>query len=218
MEYDVSDLKREIRVVLDQNMSSTALSALGDVDTLSLDEIVESKIEDAAFTIESRAPLTLLDSGEPFGDSIGWDGQPGYGSGYIQLPDDFLRLISFQMSDWDYAVSEAVTEDDPLYQQQKSRYPGIRGCPQRPVVAITSQPIGLVLEFYSCTSGDAWVKRARYLPIPRLANGKIELCEKLKRAIVYYTAYLVALSLNDGDLASRLLVTARELSGLTTTE
>lgn len=213
MEYNVSDIVQEAKVALDENVSSTALSSLGDVDTLKLDEIIASKIVDAAMVIEQNAPLFLLDSGKAFGESIGWDGQPGYGSGYIHLPDDFMRLVCFQMSDWDYAITLAITEDSPQYQMQRSRFAGVRGNPQKPVVAITSQPIGLVLEFFSCYSGEnAFIKKARYIPIPRIKNGKIDICEKLRRAVVYYTAYLAALSLGNGDAAAAMLATARELA------
>lgn len=213
MEYNISDIIAEAKVALDENVDSSALSGLGDVDTLKLDEIIESKVVDAARIIESNAPAHLLDSGRAFGESIGWDGQPGYGAGYIHLPDDFMRLVCYQMSDWDYAVILAITEDSPQYQLQRSRFGGVRGNPQKPVVAITSQPIGLVLEFFSCYSGEnAFIKKARYIPMPRIRNGKIELCEKLRRAVVYYTAYLAALSLGDGDAAAALLATARELA------
>lgn len=200
-------------MALDENVDSSALSGLGDVDTLKLDEIIESKVVAAARIIETNAPAHLLDSGRAFGESIGWDGQPGYGAGYIHLPDDFMRLVCFQMSDWDYAVTVALAEDSPLYQMQRSRFAGVRGNPQKPVVAITSQPIGLVLEFFSCYSGEnAFIKKARYIPIPRVRNGKIDLCEKLKPAVVYHTAYLSALSLGEGDAAAALLNTARELA------
>jgi len=217
MEYNVSDIVQEAKVALDENVSSAALSGLGDVDTLKLDEIVESKVVDAAMVIEQNAPAYMLDSGKAFGESIGWDGQPGYGAGYIHLPDDFMRLVCFQMSDWDYALTMAITEDSPQYQMQRSRFAGVRGNPQKPVVAITAQPIGLVLEFYSCYSGeDAFIKKARYIPIPRIKNGKIDLCEKLRRAVVYYTAYLAELSLGNGDAAAAMLATARELAQITT--
>lgn len=213
MEYLVENIIKEVKVALDENVDSSALSGLGDVDTLKLDEIVESKVVDAARIIESNAPAHLLDSGKAFGESIGWDGQPGYGAGYIHLPDDFMRLVCFQMSDWDYALTMAITEDSPQYQMQRSRFAGVRGNPQKPVVAITSQPIGLVLEFFSCYSGEnAFIKKARYIPIPRIKNGKIDLCEKLKPAVVYYTAYLSALSMGEGDAAAALLATARELA------
>lgn len=213
MEYNVSDIVQEAKVALDENVSSVALSSLGDVDTLKLEEIIESKVVDAARIIESNAPAHLLDSGKAFGESIGWDGQPGYGAGYIHLPDDFMRLVCIQMSDWDYALTMAITEDSPQYQMQRSRFAGVRGNPQKPVVAITSQPIGLVLEFFSCYSGEnAFIKKARYIPIPRVKNGKIDICEKLRRAVVYYTAYLAALSLGNGDAAAAMLATAKELA------
>jgi len=211
MEYNVSDLKKEVRVALDKNMSSATLTSLGDVDTLSIDEIIESKIADAARLVENSAPVYLLDGGYPFATSIGWDSEPGYGSGHIVLPQDWMRLVSFQMSDWNQAVTVAISEDDPLYMQQRSRFPGIRGCPQKPVVALVMRPEGLVLEFYSCTAGDVYVKRARYLPVPKIVSGKIDLCEKLKPAVVYYAAYLTALSVGSGDLAAALLNISNEL-------
>ena len=212
MVYEVRDIMQDIRIALDQNMTSTQLIDTGDIDTLSLDEIIESKIADAARIVESVAPIHLLDGGKDFSNSVGWNGQVGLGSGFIHLPDDFLRLVSFQMSDWSRAISIAISEDHPLYARQSSRFAGIRGCPQNPVVAITTQPIGQVLEFYSCTAGDkVYVKRARYIPIPKIEEGCIELCHKLKPAIVYYAAYLVALSIGQADLATTMLNISNEL-------
>lgn len=261
MIFYVDDLKREIRIALDQNMNSAPLLDVGDIDTLSLDDIIESKIEDAARLVMRDAPLHLLDGGKAFGESIHWYSREGVGGGYIALPTDFLRLVSFQMSDWSYPVNVAITEDHPLYPLQSSRYAGIKGNPQRPVVALSTQPIGLVLEFYSCEAGEGvYVKRATYLPIPKIypvlvedkgkfnslsavrsayPNGgkegdyvyvdgviyvwdkaksdwvlyiaEIVFSEKLKSSVVYYAAYLTALSIGNGDLATVLLNTSKEL-------
>jgi hypothetical protein len=213
MVFEVSDIIRDVRVAIDNNDTSLQMpNNLIDIDTLTLEQIIESKVADAARVVESTAPFYLLDSGKAFGDSIGWDGEAGYGSGHIHLPDDFLRLVTFQMSDWSYPVSEAITEEDEEYAMQRSRYAGIKGSPQKPVVAVVQQPIGLVLEFYSCYSGEnAYIKRARYIPIPRVIDGGIDLCEKLRPAIVYYTAYMVALSIKDGDLATAMLNQSKEL-------
>ena len=211
MKYELSELQLAVRIAMDENMVSSPLAALGDIDTLSLDEIIKSKICDAARAVEQEAPTYLLDGGKAFGDSIKWKGQVGIGMGSIHLPDDFMRLVTFQMSDWSRAVTTAISEDDPQYELQNSRYPGIRGNPQNPVVAISMQPIGLVLEFYSCTGGEnVFVRRARYIPIPRIEGDEIDICEKLKTAIVYYAAYLTALSIKDADLAASMLNTSKE--------
>lgn len=213
MLYSVDDLKKDIRIVLDQNTTSGQLFGTDDIDTLSLEEIIGSKLEDAARVVEKEAPVYLLDGGEPFAQSISWDSRPGYGSGRTQLPDDFLRLVSFQMSDWERPVSEPISDLDPRYALQRSRYPGIRGNPQKPVVAIVMQPVGQVLEFYSCTGGpDVYVKRARYIPIPKIdANKQLDICEKLHSSFIYYAASLVALSTQQGELSSGLLNTCKEL-------
>ena len=67
--YKVDELVKEIKVALDENVTSEALIELGDTDTLSLDEIIRSKIEPAAKTIEANAPYYLLDGGIGFADS-----------------------------------------------------------------------------------------------------------------------------------------------------
>lgn len=213
MTYDIENIKRDVRIALDQNMVSTQLLSTGDIDTLSLNDIIESKIADAARVIMRDAAHHLLDGGVAFGDSIEWFSREGIGGGSILLPSDFLRLVSFQMSDWSRAVTMAITEDNPLYELQSSRYGGVRGNPQKPVVAITQQPIGLVLEFYSCTAGEGVnVKRATYLPIPKIESGSIEFCEKLYPAVIHYAAYLVALSINQPDLAASMLNISKDLA------
>ncbi len=212
MLYAVSDIKRDVRIAIDQNMTSDALSDLGDVDTLSLEEIIGSKIETAARLVESTAPHHLLDGGKPFAESIGWDSEPGYGNGHVVLPADFMRLVSFQMSDWSMPVFDAIGADDPLYLRQKSRYPGVRGNPQKPVVALCQWPVGLVLEFYSCSGGPTvYVRRDRYLPYPKVVDGEIDLCPRLRDAVVYYAAYLTALSVSDEKLAGTMLNLSNEL-------
>ena len=166
MVFEVSDIIRDVRVAIDNNDTSLQMpNNLIDIDTLTLEQIIESKVADAARVVEST-----------------------------------------------YPVSEAITEEDEEYAMQRSRYAGIKGSPQKPVVAVVQQPIGLVLEFYSCYSGEhAYIKRARYIPIPRVVDGTIDLCEKLRPAIVYYTAYMVALSIKDGDLATAMLNQSKEL-------
>ena len=212
MNFSVADIQRDVRIALDYNPSSDALLATDDIDTLTLEEVIASKIEDAARLVTLAAPQHRLEGGESFGDSVVWDSQPGYGPGYVILPDDFLRIVSFKMSDWDMAVTTAITADDPVYPVQRSRYPGIRGNPQAPVVAVTMRPVGQVLEFFSCTAGPgthvAW---AQYIPIPKISSGLIPISSPLRDAVVYYAAYLVAEATGQADLAARLLNTANEL-------
>ena len=220
MVYSVEDIKRDVRIALDQNNSSDALIETGDIDTLTLEEIIESKIEDAARIVSRDIARHLLDGGRSFGESIGWDSSEGYGSGFVPLPSDFLRLLSFQMSDWAYPVTSAITEDNPMYPLQHSEFGGVRGNWQKPVVAIVNRSVtidsqekeGLILEFYSCSAGAGTrIKTARYIPMPKIENGSITLYGNVRPAVIYYTAYLVALSIEANDLAVVLLNVSKEL-------
>lgn len=205
-------LIRDVRLALDMNSQDKALTEGEDPDTLALDEIILGKLEQGARIVERDAPVWLLDSGKPLSGSLTFDKEVGKGRGRMKLPDDFMRLITFKMSDWSRAVTEAITETDARYAHQSSKHAGLRGNPERPVVALISEPTGLVLEFWSCTGGaDVTLQRGRYLPIPKIRGEGIDICEKLREAVVLYTAYLTAITLGEHERGNALLTQCNEL-------
>lgn len=191
---------QDVRICLDQNMTSEALVESGDIDTLALDDIIKSKIVEAVQRVHSDAPNYLLEGGHNFGDAVYWKELE---SGWVLLPQDFLRLVVFEMDDWEQAVYTAISTDDPDYEKQRSRFKGIRGTPQRPVCAIAIRPEGRVLEFYSCKSEDAQVSRAMYLPYPTIDdNGGIDISERCYNAVIYTAAALTLISCGEADKAN----------------
>ena len=215
MDCSIIDLKKDIRIALDLNNVSTQLFDVSDIDTLTLEQIIDSKIVDAVRLVESAAPYHLLDSGKifPDGTDIEWESSAGFGAGRIPLPRDFMRLVAFRMSDWSRTVFSVVDVASPVYAMQHSRFPGIRGNPQSPVVAIVDSPVGLALEFYCCYGGKGvHVEDARYLPMPVVSeDGKISVCEKLKSSVVYRAAALVANTIKDYEASQRVVVLSTEL-------
>ena len=212
--YTIASLVTDIKVALDYNNSSIPLEMEGDIDTLTLEELIESKIEDAARAVVERAPLRLVDEVEQMTTSnITWDSEDAnrLRGGSITLDPDFLRLVSFKAGDWDYAVSEAIDDSSPLYARQHSRYGGVRGNPQQPVVAIVNRGSNLILEFFTTKSTTA---EGSYIKIPKEDNGSISLSDKLKPAVVYYAAYMTARSVGNDNLAASMLNQANVLAGL----
>lgn len=200
--YQVDKIAKDARVALDQNMSSERLAEIGDVDTLSLNEIIRSKIAEAVRRVHSEAPSYLLDGGHNFGDEVYWR---DICSGYVLLPEDFMRLIVFEMDDWERPVYHAISEDAPEYKLQSSRFKGIRGNPQRPLCAIGIRPEGRVLEFYSCKSEAAKVSKAVYLPYPEIdCNGGIEICKRCYTAVIYTIASLVSTAYGETEKSAAL--------------
>lgn len=200
MIYQVSAIERDVRIALDENEVSTPLVQSGDVDTLSLNEVIRSKIVEGVRRVEMSAPAHLLEEGHDFSGGIYWGDK---GAGWILLPDDFMRLIAFRMSDWERTVYEAISADDHMYAMQSSRYRGIRGNEQKPVCAIVNRAEGKALEFYSCKDDTAQIVRAGYLPYPRIdANDGVDISQRCYEAVIYAIAALTAATYGDSDKAT----------------
>lgn len=197
MIFQIDKIMQDVRICLDQNMESDALIESGDIDTLALDEIIKSKILEAIQRVHRDAPNYLLEGGHNFGDAVYWRELE---SGWVFLPNDFLRLVVFEMDDWEQAVYQAISTDDPEYEKQHSRFKGIRGTAQRPVCAIGIRPEGRVLEFYSCKSTDAKVSRAIYIPYPKIdEDGGVDISERCYNAVIYTAAGLTLLTCGETD-------------------
>lgn len=209
MIYKLTEIARDVRIAIDQNMTSEQLIATDDIETLSLEDIIRSKIVEAVRRVETAAPVHFLEEGHDFGDAVYWGDLE---SGWVLLPDDFMRLIAFRMSDWERTVYAAISVDNPLYTKQSSRYKGIRGNVQKPVCAIVNRAEGKALEFYSCNSEDAYVSRASYLPYPHIdEDDGIDISERCYTAVVYTVAALVLTTYGEADKASALTELAKSI-------
>lgn len=209
MVYNIETVSEDVRIAIDENKTSEQLLGDEDIDTLSLNEIVRSKIEEAVRRVETSAPTFLLEEGHTFGDSVFWEDN---NSGWTLLPDDFMRLIAFRMSDWERTCYNAISVDDPIYDLQSSRYKGVRGNVQKPVCAVVNRAEGKALEFYSCNSEEAYVKRATYLPYPVIDDEDgIDISERCYTAVVYTTASLVLTAYGANDRAEQLTALAKSI-------
>ena len=198
----LSDVIREVKIILDENITEVSVLT-DDPDQLQLKDHIKARVVDAVRQIHEAADSSLLDDGLLIPLEV--SGQPTIqvnpdGTGYVALPDDFMRLVIFKMTKWKRPVVVAISDTDPGYFLQKSRFMGIRGGVDKPVCAITTGEASKVLEFYSLPAGetDTSVEKARYLPLPKIeVDDTIKMCRKLVRPIYYQCAALVALSLKD---------------------
>ncbi len=197
MIYQIDKICTDVRIAIDENMVSDSLLLEGNADTLALDDIIRSKILEGVRLVHNEAPNYLLENGHNFGDAVYWGDME---SGWVLLPKDFLRLVVFEMSDWEQAVYTAISTDDPEYEKQRSRFKGIRGTSQHPVCAIALRPEGRTLEFYSCKNTEAYVKRAVYIPYPVIDNdGGIDISERCYTSVVYSIASLTLLTFGENE-------------------
>ncbi len=172
MRIHIDSLTGLVLAGLGESPSPTSAFA-GEEEGLSLRRLAIEVAPEAASLAIMEAELEELDDFSHFGDSVGW---LGGGAGYVMLPPDFLRLVSFRMSDWSVSVTSAVAPDSPLFRLQSLPCRGVRGQPSRPVCRLLQRGVGRVLEFYSCRSQEATVKEGLYIARPFLdAEGYLRL-------------------------------------------
>lgn len=176
MIYKKERIVADVCRLMNANWQSEPVPGLGESPQLRLDEIIEQLMPEAAKDATLEAPLCDLEQGHTFGDAVHWG---HHCDGWVLLPDDFLRLVCFKMSDWSVAAYHAISADDPLYYLQYSPFESLKGCPQKPVCALVNRPEGQVLEFFSCADRDAHVERAAYVPVPAYdALGGLDVSER----------------------------------------
>lgn len=191
----VTDIVKDVKIILDENDVTTNILS-EDQDQIQLDAIIASKIPMAVRDIHMSAPLHMLDglplTNAPFTNQDG--------TGYIILPNDFMRLAILQMTDWITPVTTVIIDTDAEYIKQKSKYAGIRGNRFKPVCALTSSNENKILEFYSVKQGEqAKIKKFTYIPYPQESEGVILVCDKVYDAITYMTAGLTATTIKESN-------------------
>lgn len=115
-----------------------------------LNIMLNSLLDEAAKRVLMNCPLNYL---EPVVSNI-TTGTPEAADnkiGYVILPDNFLRLVSFKMAEWSRAVSTTLKVTDKKYATQRNKY--TRGKTQKPQVALSHRTSSgdskRVLEYYS---------------------------------------------------------------------
>ena len=209
VEYAVSDLVKEVKVLLDRNQESAGLLTPDDTDTLSQAELIESKIVDAASIILSDAPEDMVE-GTACTNAVTWEDSNGYYVGKMIFPIDMLRILSVKSEDWTRSAT-IISESDDAYKYQNCKY-GVRGNPERPIAAIVHTTNGKSIELYTSKKQNATLAFI-YVQVPSVTTEKkIMLPSILKDSIIYMAGYLTCISLGDTDTASGFLGVARKLA------
>jgi len=127
-------------------------------------------------------PTSFADESSSTGGAVAIDDYVGY----VPLPTDYLRLVTFQMDCWKRAVTEAISENDPRYAIQMNTH--VRGGVARPAVVYRYESgIGKILEYYSVSDNNHDVKKALCL-VTIVAE---DLDEFLVDPFTWFAAYLL---------------------------
>lgn len=183
-----NEIVSKVKAIMNEIGEDTNSSLL-DEDTIKIDEYIKSCIGDAL-------SLIILNSGikgiNPKKNTETKPSKNDDGSGYIILPDDFVKLLAFRMDGWKRTVSVAFPLDSEEAKRQANIY--TRGGENKPVCILSySQEGKKTLEYYSVADGkehtvSLFVYEASY---NSETGVNIESSDPLFYALCYMTASLV---------------------------
>lgn len=215
MQYkSVDSIVADVKVCFDEIGLNDA-EFLTDTDNTEMDTIITSKIGDALRFVGLHADVGYLEPTVVSTDVTAKDGMVDY-----KLPDDFLRMIYAQLSDWLFAATEPIFYTEKEYATLKN--PITTGYPDNPKVAITADKhlelyttkrsdvklsFGYIGETEKVEEEDGTVNQVKVVkwPIPN----------KLYRAVIYYIAGLTLLTYKDQH-ADSLINIALQMIGAKT--
>lgn len=135
------------------------VSAAGDViidvgveNTKPYDSIIDELLDESALEVLLKAPIYRLPvyTTTP---TCAFTLDPLVGE--IIVPDDFLRLVSFQFEEWQQPVINLAMEGDEIAQRQANKY--LRGGVAKPIGVLKKTSAGLRIVYYSRSPEVVWV-------------------------------------------------------------
>ena len=179
MVYSLEELVRLTRISMKEDIARTGEDF--DEGGLSLDTIIASVM---AESVESVVQSTLFTGHD---DLQKLDGQLTIsgGRGYLELPEDYWRLVNLRLTGWQHDVTEEILPGDERYYDRLSISSLRRGNVYAPRAYQIGGAAGNQLELYPCDKG--WhVEYGKYISRPVLTGeGKYFLSDRL---LPYVTA------------------------------
>ena len=153
-------LVNRVKTLIDEISSSDSLIVdVGVEDNNPLDRMIESLLDESAHELLMKAPFYRLDITSYDADPVADEYDKT--TGYISLPDDFLRLVYFRMSDWLRPVTELAMKGDAVSVRQYNKH--IRGGVARPVGVLSKTAEGMIVEYYSTNAKEHQVADFQYV-------------------------------------------------------
>lgn len=139
------ELLNIVKSKIDEISSSDELLVpVGIEDNKPYDTIIETLLDESAIEVLLKAPFYRLTISNSTSLEIV---KKDSNTGIIILPTDFLRLLSFRMTEWERSVTQPAIKGDDISNMQSNKF--IRGGQAKPIGVLTRTDKGLALEYYS---------------------------------------------------------------------
>lgn len=197
----------KVRSIMNEAGADETLSLLSE-DTVKLDEYIKSCIPDAVNLVVINSPFRCVNKKAYTPAQIHNNGD---GTGYVDLPTDYISLIAFKMTAWKKTVVKAAPANSLVYAAQCN--PVTRAGKNKPVCVINYVSGDRVLEYYSIGISDTpavslFLYEAKY---DSTAGLNLEENDPIAIAVCYMCASLVYSIFENSNTAKEMKLNALSL-------
>ncbi|MBR3884257.1 MAG: hypothetical protein IKJ31_05805 [Bacteroidaceae bacterium] len=203
------NLKAKVRFLLNEANDDSDVTLLT-VDTRKIDDYIEMLLPEAVLFVQKNSNRCGVNtkSATIAKEKITTAAD---GSGYLPLPDDFVRLVKLQMTGWKRPCNILYPNDTAIALAQGNVHTRAGWCKPIAVQDYTAEGLN-ALFFYSLPVGvapnvEAFIYEARYVP----ENGLSGNDDTLHEAVAYQCAALVFNVFDKRDSAASMLSIAASL-------
>lgn len=190
MKYTIAEIEKRVYALLDEIPEILEELTEYSDPASSLHFLISELLPEAAAHELRQADSDDIDDCESLNEEERHVSYDANGMGLLPLPENFLRLLYFKMSDWSRGVSSMLTYGS---EEHSLRYPNPyrgRGVRRAPAVACRNAGKDSLLEIFG-SQPSARVEEFRYVGWPELQNGQIclprrlygKICERLATMI-----------------------------------
>lgn len=141
-----SALINKVKTRIDEVCASGDIIVDVDVEnTKPYDSIIDELLDECAVEVLLKAPFYRLEVSKA--DVTAIEDSTDKKIGSITLPNDFLRLVSFRMKEWQRPVVEFAIQGDIVSQKQYNKH--LRGGLAKPVAVLSKTDVGYKATYYS---------------------------------------------------------------------
>lgn len=155
-----SALINKVKTRIDEVCASGDVIVEVDVEnTKPYDSIIDELLDESALEVLLKAPFYRLNVTSA--TVTAKEEYKGSKIGTITLPTDFLRLVSFSMSDWQQPVTSFAIQGDEIAKKQANKY--LRGGVAKPVAVLSKNSSGYSATYYSTNAETHSVTEFLYI-------------------------------------------------------
>lgn len=178
----LSGVVSDVRSLLENNMYSLPVIAQ-DLQTLSMNELIEKNVVAAIGVIAARCPVGMIDQADHV-ERVATDNR-------VRV-EKVLRILQVESDGWRGGAAEVMPANTSMHRQARDKYAVGVASTAKPLAFLTHRQGLVEVEVYP--DPDPEKVRVEYVEVPAVVEGQVKVDDGIYDAVLRYACYLVGMT------------------------